>query len=109
VSFVRCWSSVPGAEAAVEAAGGHRRRRAAEQARGVSRIFLRLGVLFRRGGFGRSRIRGFGLCRWRLGLRPGCAGSALPTFRGGGGGVWFWRGGGGGLRRRRRCALVPGR
>src|SRR2546425_12082718 len=98
ISFVRYWSLVPGAEAAVEAAGGHRRRRAAEQARSVSRIFLRLGVLFRRGGFGCSRIRGFGLCRWRLGLRPGCAGGALPTLRGGGGGVRFRRRGGGGAR-----------
>src|SRR5262249_10390639 len=106
--FVRCWSSVPGAEAAVEAAGGHRRRRAAEQPRGVSRIFLRLGVLFRRGRFGRSRIRSFGLRRWRLGLRPGCAGGALPTLRRGGGGFRFRRGSVGGLSRARSRALVLG-
>src|SRR5262249_62256458 len=72
------------------------------------RIFLRLGVLFRRGWFGRSRIRSFGLRRWRLGLRPGCAGGALPTLRGGGGGVRFRRGGVGGLSRARSCALGVG-
>src|SRR5262249_56952625 len=85
--------------AMLEAAGGHGRSGTAEQARRAPRIFLRLGVrfLFRRRGFGR-RIRGFGLCRRRLGLRPGRAGGALPALRPGGGGFRFRRGRLGGRR-----------
>src|SRR5262249_2280306 len=102
----RAWSSVPGAEPIVEAAGGLGRGGTAEQARSAPCVFLRLGVrfLFRRRGFGR-RIRGFGLCRRRLGLRPGRAGGALPALRPGGGGFRFRRGRLGGLSRARVLGL----
>src|SRR5262249_1945769 len=99
------WPSVPGAEAIVEAAGGHGWRGTVERAGSAARIFLRLGVLLRRRGFGRGCVCGFGLCgRWR-GLRAGRAGGALPGLRRGGGGFRLRGGSVGGLRRARVLGL----